>query len=94
MARQVALPPTVTPRLLGRTAAASYVSVSPVTFDEMVKRGMMPRPKVLIGTRKAWDIRQLDEAVDALPADTEIRPDAGDTTWDDVDAAKAVTPIR
>jgi hypothetical protein len=37
MTRQVALPPTLAPRLINREAAAAYVCVSPNTFDEMVK---------------------------------------------------------
>lgn len=84
MAHQNALPPTLAPRLVTREAAASYVSVSPTTFDEMVKDGRMPRPKRLRGRRKAWDVRALDAAIDDLPnADN----DNDDNTWDDVDAA-------
>ena len=67
MARQNALPPTLAPRLITREAAAAYVSVSPTTFDEMVKDGRMPRPKRLGGRRKAWDVRALDAAIDDLP---------------------------
>jgi predicted DNA-binding transcriptional regulator AlpA len=83
MARQTALPPTLAPRLIGREAAAAYVSVSPSTFDELVESGQMPAAKRLWGRRKAWDVRELDAAVDALP-----RADgAHDETWSDVDAA-------
>jgi predicted DNA-binding transcriptional regulator AlpA len=82
--RQIALPPTLAPRLINREAAAAYVNLSPNTFDEMVKAGKMPRPKQLTDRRKAWDVRALDIAVDHLP--TVGSPDL-DSTWSDVDAA-------
>jgi len=85
MARQTALPPTLAPRLINREAAAAYVSVSPTTFDQLIRDGRMPRPKILGGRRRAWDVRALDTAIDNLPSDGE---DFADQTWDDVDAAK------
>ena len=85
MVRQVALPPTLAPRLIGHGAAAAYVCVSPNTFDEMVRDGRMPRPRLLGGRRRAWDVRALDAAVDHLPIDGEDQ--VSDTTWSDVDAA-------
>jgi predicted DNA-binding transcriptional regulator AlpA len=69
MGRLSALPPTLPPRLINREAAAAYVNVSPNTFDQMVERGLMPRPRILFGRRRAWDIRELDIATDALPHD-------------------------
>jgi predicted DNA-binding transcriptional regulator AlpA len=85
MANQKALPPTLPPRLIGRAAAAAYVSVSPTKFDEMVRDGSMPKPKRLIGRRKAWDIRALDAAIDNLPnADNDNNDN---DTWDNIDAA-------
>jgi len=85
MARQNALPPTLPPRLISREVAAAYVSVSPTKFDQMVIDGSMPKPKRLIGRRKAWDVRELDAAVDNLPdADNDNNDN---DTWDDVDAA-------
>jgi hypothetical protein len=67
MPRQDALPPSLPPRLVGREAAAAYVCVSPNTFDEMVERKVMPPARVLGDRRRAWDRRELDAAVDALP---------------------------
>jgi predicted DNA-binding transcriptional regulator AlpA len=84
MSRQVALPPTLAPRLINREAAAAYVNVSTPTFDEMVKVGTMPQPKLLTGRRKAWDVRQLDICVDNLPTAETV---SNDDTWSDVDAA-------
>ena len=67
MPKQVALPPTLAPRLISREAAAAYVCASPNTFDDMVDRKLMPRPRKLGDKRLAWDVRELDAAVDALP---------------------------
>ena len=80
MARQFALPPTLAPRLIGREAAAAYVSVAPNTFDAM--EGRMPKPRLLTAGRKAWDVRLLDQAVDGLPLDGEDASTANDG-WDD-----------
>jgi predicted DNA-binding transcriptional regulator AlpA len=85
MSRQVALPPTLAPRLISREAASAYVNVSPTTFDEMVKAGKMPRPKLLTGRRKAWDVRGLDIYIDNLPTAGAV--EINDDTWSDIDAA-------
>ena len=71
MARQHALPPTLAPRLIGRNAAAAYVSLAPNTFDLMVRDGRMPKPRILTTGRKAWDVRLLDQAIDELALDDE-----------------------
>ena len=84
MARQIALPPTLAPRLISRVAAAAYISVSPTMFDEMVKDGRMPQPKKLGERRLAWDVRAIDLAVDLLPVQGN---DITDTTWSDIDDA-------
>jgi len=80
--------PAITcPRLISREAAAAYICVSPNTFDEMVKNGQMPRARLLGERRRAWDVRQLDIAIDELPFDgnnTRV-----DETWSDVDAPQA-----
>lgn len=60
----------MTPRGLPRVLAAEYVGCKPRKFDDMVKSGMMPRPR-LIGVKKVWDTQELDEAFDALPRDGE-----------------------
>ena len=86
MPKQTALPPTLPPRLITREAAAAYVCISPTTFDEMIRNGKMPRPRVIGERRKAWDVRALDAAIDNLPSD-------GDGTahesWNDIDEAQA-----
>jgi hypothetical protein len=57
----------------------------------MVEDGRMPRPKRLGDRRKAWDVRELDVAVDQLPV--EAGAPAADDTWSDVDAPQA-PPVR
>lgn len=80
MPKQAALPPTLPPRLIGREAAAAYVCVSPNTFDDMVGRKLMPKPRILGEKRRAWDVRELDAAADALPHDGEELA-AADEGW-------------
>ena len=80
MPRTAALPDNLPPRLIDRPAAAAYVNVSPITFDKMQMQGLMPRPRKVSGTRIAWDVRELDRAVDALPHRGEQQSDDG---WDD-----------
>ncbi len=60
--------PFVQPRGLSRVAAATYIGISPTTFDGMVREGRMPPPK-RINARTVWDIRQIDEAFTALQSD-------------------------
>jgi hypothetical protein len=74
MPRQNALPPSLAPRLIGRDAAAAYVCVSPNTFDDMVERKVMPPARILGDRRRAWDVRELDAAADALPHDASPPP--------------------
>jgi predicted DNA-binding transcriptional regulator AlpA len=68
--------------LIGREAAAAYVSVSPATFDAMVRDKRMPPPRRLTEGRKAWDVRLLDHAIDGLPLDGEVT-DSSNNGWDD-----------
>jgi hypothetical protein len=82
MGHQHALPKTLAPRLVGRDAAAAYVSVAPNTFDLMVRNGQMPKPRILTPGRKAWDVRLLDQAIDELPLDGE-QTTSSDEGWDD-----------
>jgi predicted DNA-binding transcriptional regulator AlpA len=93
--RQATLPPTLTPRLICRDDAAAYVSVSPNTFDKMIADGLMPRPRRLTERRLAWDLRQLDAAIDRLPIDGDADTDATDDdhSWDDIDAQAKNKPV-
>jgi predicted DNA-binding transcriptional regulator AlpA len=53
--------------MLSREDAAHYVGVGTTLFDAMVQAGLMPQPRQLGSKRIAWDIRDLDRAVDELP---------------------------
>jgi len=66
-------------RGLSREEAAMYLGISASKFDELVRDGRMPRPK-RIDSRKIWDVRDLDVAFDALPAEN---PQSQGTSWDD-----------
>jgi hypothetical protein len=55
-----------------------YIGISPSKFDELVADGRMPGP-VKIDGRKLWDIRHLDLAFDALPAENPVP-----NSWDGV----------
>ena len=82
--KHAALPPILAPRLISRAAAAAYCSVWPNTFDMMIEAGQLPRPKRLSEHRLAWDVRELDQAIDLLPHEGEAV--GTDTSWDDFDA--------
>ena len=56
----------LSPRLVARADAAYYVGVGTTLFDDLVRQGMMPRPKA-IGSRRLWDLRELDKTIDELP---------------------------
>jgi hypothetical protein len=58
--------PPYPPRGMSRVHAAAYVGVSPSLFDEMVRDGRMPGPK-LINSRTVWDRFALDDAFERLP---------------------------
>lgn len=62
-------------RGLSRQEAAEYLGVSPTTFDAMRAAGQIEPPRI-IGSRKLWDIRDLDMAFEALP-----REDAPSLEW-------------
>jgi predicted DNA-binding transcriptional regulator AlpA len=64
--RTSVLSPSLPPRGLSRVEAAAYIGVSATTFDHMVQRREMPRPK-RIGSRVVWDRIKLDFAFAALP---------------------------
>ena len=58
-----ALPPAAR-RCFDRKEAASYIGVSPTTFDKLVRAGTIPPPIEFLG-RKVWDVRALDRVLDA-----------------------------
>jgi predicted DNA-binding transcriptional regulator AlpA len=82
VARQTALPSMLPPRLLALAGAAAYLSLSPNKFLQMIEEGLLPKPVHLGQRRVAWDVRELDSAVDALPRDNEPNVSAKDG-WED-----------
>jgi hypothetical protein len=62
-------------RGLSRVEAAFYLGISPSKFDELRKDGRVG-PAHIIGGRKVWDVRDLDETFDASP----LEDHAGDWT--------------
>jgi excisionase family DNA binding protein len=66
-------------RGLSRQEAAEYLGISASKFDELRAARQIEAPR-LIGTRKLWDIRDLDMAFEALP-----REDAPDLAQSWVD---------
>jgi len=67
----------ILPRGLNRRQSAFYLGIGTTKFDEMVKDGRMPKPRV-IDTRTVWDRYELDDAFEALPHREEENP------WDAV----------
>src|SRR5690349_5541007 len=88
MPRYDALPTNLPPRGLNREAAAQYIGVSPVKFDELVVDGRMPKA-VQIDGRKVWDRHALDKSFDAL-ADTM----AALNPWDKIFSAVPPQPNK
>jgi excisionase family DNA binding protein len=53
-------------RGLSEGEAAIYLSLSATFFRRLVEQGAMPRPRIA-GSRRIWDIEELDLAFKALP---------------------------
>ena len=64
------------PRGLNREQASLYIGVGMTKFDELVDKGMMPKPK-MIGARKVYDRFAINVAFDQLPDDS-------GNEWDEV----------
>lgn len=73
----------MTPRGQDRRKAADYIGCSPRMFDNMVKDGLMPSPR-LIGTKKVWDTRELDESFENLPRPEADNDNEEKNDWDDI----------
>jgi len=74
------MPFSLPPRGLCRELAAAYIGVGKSKFDEMVKEGLMPKPRV-IGSRRLWDRPEIDTAFSSLPHVDESVPS---NPWDDI----------
>jgi len=72
-------------RGLSESEAAIYLSLSASFFRKLVDQGIMPRPRI-VGTRRIWDIEELDAAFRALPREAGDGDGAGsvnDDSWSD-----------
>jgi hypothetical protein len=63
-------------RGLNREEAAEYVGIGVTMFDELVGEGTLPQP-IHLRSRKVWDIKVLDLALDRLSAQP-----MGGNPWD------------
>lgn len=71
----------IRPGALRRTDAAEYCGVGTTTFDRMVSEGSLPRARRYPNCdRLVWLTRELDQALDDLPAVGETEVDV----WKDV----------
>ncbi|WP_149760561.1 helix-turn-helix transcriptional regulator [Neomesorhizobium albiziae] len=61
------LPPSLPPVGINREQAATFIGVSPTTFDEMVQDGRMPQPRMPSKGRIVWDVEELVLAFRKLP---------------------------
>ena len=82
MAGYSALPDSLAPIGATREVAAAYCSFSVAKFLDLVKRGLMPKPKRIDGMCR-WDLEGVRLAFKALPDEN----DPADASWSDVDAS-------
>lgn len=78
-ARQFPQFSAIVPIGLDREAAAAYVCAGTTLFDDMVKDGRMPAPRIM-NSRRVWDREELYQAFKALPhkgEDTQSTPNEG-----------------
>lgn len=85
-------------RGLSREEAAMYIGISPTKFDELVTAGGMPTAR-RIGTRRIWDVWELDLAFNQLPREDGASDTAPADGWEDFDAKGAANgngqaPVR
>ena len=69
-------------RGLSEGEAAVYLSLSPTFFRELVRRGIMPRPRI-VGCRRIWDIDELDGAFRELPREGDPIAHTSPDSWSD-----------
>lgn len=80
--RHSPLPPNLAPRGLRREQAATYIGISPIKFDAMVRDGRMP-PAKRIDSIRVWDRRQIDAAFDRLPdGESTVAQQDEDAEWE------------
>jgi hypothetical protein len=53
-------------RGLSAVEAATYIGIAPHKFDALVRKRILPLPRLIDGTQ-SWDIDELDEAYETFP---------------------------
>ena len=87
-----ALPPS-SRRGYDRKEAASYVGVSPTSFDKLVNDGTLPQPIQFLG-RKVWDVRTLDSVLDTLSGIDSRQPASAHDDEDGLDSELAAFRVK
>lgn len=70
---------------LSREAAASYIGVSPATFDKLVDDHLMPGPRAVRG-RLVWHAGEVEQAFLRLPVARGLAPDDAMSVWEKIQA--------
>lgn len=75
--RHSALPPTLAPLGLDRVECAAFIGVGVTMFDQLVREGIMPQPRIIKG-RLVWHRTEIEKAFAALPV---RQPEGGGGSW-------------
>jgi predicted DNA-binding transcriptional regulator AlpA len=70
-------------RGLGEAEAALYIGLGASKFRALVEEGTMPRPRI-IGTRRIWDVDDIDAAFRALPVEGDVADSPKPNSWDEL----------
>ncbi len=70
---RLAIAPSCPPIGLRRDQAAIHVGISPSHFDDLVKAGDMPQPRLLDGA-VVWDREELEAAFRSRPRRGAVNP--------------------
>jgi hypothetical protein len=85
MGRQDQLPPTLAPIGVTLATVAAFIGVSPNRYRELVRKRIMPPPKMVDG-QPLHDLEAVRAAFRALPTADDENPVAVNT-WEDIDNA-------
>jgi prophage regulatory protein len=64
----------IEPVYLNKPASAAFVSLSESTFEQLVREGNAPKPRVLSGRRVGWLVRELRAWAEARPVSEMLPP--------------------
>ena len=66
---------TIEPVLLDKPSAAAFLALSESTFEQLMRDGHAPRPRVLSARRVGWLVRELREWAEAKPISDMLPPE-------------------